>query len=189
MPDMREDIIKALEVLKRGGTIIYPTDTIWGIGCDATNEEAVTRIYAMKQRSDTKSMLILIHAEGLLPSYVEKVPDVAWELIEAATDPLTIVYPGAKNLAENLISDDQTIGIRITTDPFCSELISRFRKPIVSTSANISETPPPGNFSEINEAVLEQADYVVQWRQEDHTRSKPSSIIKLGLGGEINILR
>lgn len=189
MHEMIEDINKALEVLRNGGIIVYPTETIWGIGCDATNEKAVSRIYAMKQRSDTKSMLVLIHNEALLSSYVEQVPDVAWDLLEAATDPLTIIYPGAKNLAKNLISEDLTIGIRVTTDPFCSELLSRFRKPIVSTSANTSGTRAPGNFSEIEDAILTQADYVVQWRQEDMTRSKPSSVIKLGLGGEFSILR
>lgn len=186
---MKEDLNKALQVLKNGGVIVYPTDTIWGIGCDATNEEAVARIYSMKEREDTKSMLVLIHNESLLTSYVSEVPEIAWELIEAAVDPLTIIYPGAKNLAKNLISTDQTIGIRVAGDEFCSQLISRFRKPIVSTSANISGRPSPANFMEIEDAILENADYVVHWRQDDYSGAKPSSIIKLGTGGEIEIIR
>lgn len=186
---MREDLTRALQVLKNGGVIVYPTDTIWGIGCDATNEEAVARIYSMKERADTKSMLVLIHNESLLPSYVSEVPEIAWELIDAAADPLTIIYPGAKNLAKNLINSDRTIGIRVAGDEFCSQLISRFRKPIVSTSANISGRPSPANFLEIEETILENADYVVQWRQDDSARAKPSSIIRLGIGGEIEIIR
>jgi L-threonylcarbamoyladenylate synthase len=186
---MKEDLTKALQVLKNGGVIVYPTDTIWGIGCDATNEEAVARIYSMKERADTKSMLVLIHNESLLPSYVSEVPEIAWELIDAAVDPLTIIYPGAKNLAKNLINSDQTIGIRVAGDEFCSQLISRFRKPIVSTSANISGRPSPANFLEIEDTIIEKADYVVHWRQDDNARAKPSSIIRLGIGGEIEIIR
>ncbi len=186
---MKEDLTRALQVLKNGGVIVYPTDTIWGIGCDATNEEAVARIYSMKERADTKSMLVLIHNESLLPSYVSEVPEIAWELIDAAVDPLTIIYPGAKNLANNLVNIDQTIGIRVAEDEFCSQLISRFRKPIVSTSANISGRPSPANFSEIEEEIIEKADYVVHWKRDDYTRAKPSSIIKLGPGGEIKIIR
>ncbi|MEX0987628.1 MAG: L-threonylcarbamoyladenylate synthase [Bacteroidales bacterium] len=186
---MKEEISKALQVLKDGGVIIYPTDTIWGIGCDATNAEAVARVFAMKKRTDTKSMLVLIHSESMLPSYVDEVPEIAWELIDAAIDPLTIIYPGAKNLARNLINNDQTIGIRVPDDPFCTGLISRFRKPIVSTSANISGSPAPAHFSDIDESLLAMADHVVNWRQEEMGESVPSSIIKLGVGGEIEIIR
>jgi L-threonylcarbamoyladenylate synthase len=186
---MKDDVSQALKILQEGGLILYPTDTIWGIGCDATNEEAVSRIYNLKKREDSKSMLLLLHTENMLPSYVNEVPEVAWELIEAATEPLTVIYPGAKNIAKNLISEDQTIGIRITEDAFCNQLLSRFRKPLVSTSANISGEPSPANFSEIDDLIIEQVDYVVNWRQEELTKSKPSTIIKLGVGGEITILR
>ncbi|MEX0982193.1 MAG: L-threonylcarbamoyladenylate synthase [Bacteroidales bacterium] len=189
MSDIRKEINSALKVLKEGGVILYPTDTIWGIGCDATNEAAVAKVYAIKERADTKSMLALIHTEALLASYVTTVPEIAWELIEAAVDPLTIIYPAAKNLAKNLIGRDQTIGIRITKDDFCTQLISRFRKPVVSTSANLSGHSAPANFFEINKSIREKVDYTVNWRQDDYTRAKPSSIIKLGIGGEINIIR
>ncbi len=186
---MNDDIRNALEVLRRGGVILYPTDTIWGIGCDATNENAVSRIYGIKQRNDSKNMLVLLDSANRLPSYVKEVPDIAWELIEVSDEPLTIIYPGAKNLAANLISSEQTIGIRVCNDDFCSGLISRLRKPIVSTSANISGKASPGNFSEIDPLIIESVDYVVQWRQDELTRARPSSIIKLGPGGEIKILR
>ena len=186
---MKDDIDRALRTLNEGGVILYPTDTIWGLGCDATNEKAVSRIYSIKHREDTKSMLLLLHTENLLPSYVDEIPEVAWELIDAAIEPLTIIYPGAKNIAQNLISQDQTIGIRITKDEFCSQLIAKFRKPIVSTSANISGAQSPANYSEIDNSILEQVDYIVTWRQDDRSKSKPSSIIKLGKGGEIKILR
>ncbi len=186
---MNEDINKALEVLRNGGVILYPTDTIWGIGCDATNADAVQRIYEIKEREDSKSMLVLVHAEAMLPAYVGEIPEVGWELLEAATTPLTIIYSGAKNLAPNLVSADGTIGIRVTSDEFCSRLISRFRKPIVSTSANISGQPSPANFDEIDPVLMNQVDYVVKWRQDDLAKARPSSIIKLGPGGQIEILR
>jgi L-threonylcarbamoyladenylate synthase len=186
---MNDDINKALEVLRNGGVILYPTDTIWGIGCDATHAEAVRRIYEIKKREDSKSMLVLAHSEAMLPSYVDEIPAVAWELLEAATTPMTIIYSGAKNLASNLVSAEGTIGIRVTSDEFCSRLISRFRKPIVSTSANISGQPSPGNFDEIDPELLDQVDYVVNWRQDDLATAKPSSIIRLGSRGQIEILR
>ncbi|HKK62810.1 MAG TPA: L-threonylcarbamoyladenylate synthase [Bacteroidales bacterium] len=186
---MQKDIKEALEVLKQGGTILYPTDTIWGIGCDATNQEAVKKVYSIKQREDSKSMLVLLGSDNMLPSYIDEVPDVAYELMDTAIDPLTIIYPGAKNLAHNAIHEDGTIGIRITTDKFCTSLIQRLRKPIISTSANISGTSPPENFEDIEPIITELVDYVVEWRQDDLSRAKPSSIIKLGLGGEIEIIR
>lgn len=186
---MNDDLNNALKVLRDGGIILYPTDTIWGIGCDAGNEEAVARIYSIKRREDSKSMLVLLHSEGLLPSYVSEVPEIAWELIEVAIDPLTIIYPGAKNLAKNLIGADQSIGIRITGDDFCKSLIGKFRKPIVSTSANLAGAPSPDNFSEIDPSIIDQVDYVVKWKQDDYAKSKPSSIIKIGTGGEIVIIR
>lgn len=187
--DFREDIQQAIEVLKKGGIILYPTDTVWGIGCDATNAEAVARIYQLKKREDSKSMLVLLENPNRLNSYIEEVPEVAWELVDVANKPLTIVYPGAKNLAKNLIAGDGSIGIRISGEEFTQQLIQRFRKPIVSTSANISGEPSPAFFDEISQEIIDGVDYVVQYRQDDRTPITPSSVIKLGVGGEIQILR
>lgn len=184
-----DDIVKAVEVLRSGGIILYPTDTIWGIGCDATNTAAVKRIYEIKQRQDTKSMLVLMENPNLLNSYISEVPEIAWELIEVADTPLTIIYPGAKNLAINLVANDGSIGIRITNEAFTQQLIQRFRKPVVSTSANISGQKSPQNFAEISEEIKKSVDYTVKFRQDDLSRSNPSGIIKLGLGGQIQIIR
>lgn len=184
-----EDIAKALEVLRAGGVILYPTDTIWGIGCDATNSSAVKRIYEIKQREDAKGMLILLENPNLLNSYISEVPEIAWDLIEVTDNPLTIIYPGAKNLANNLLANDRSIGIRITNEPFTQQLIQRFRKPVVSTSANISGQKSPQNFGEISEEVKRSVDYIVNYRQDDLSRSNPSGIIKLGVGGQIEIIR
>jgi len=148
-----DDIIKALEVLRSGGIILYPTDTIWGIGCDATNPAAVNRIYEIKQRQDAKSMLVLMENPNLLNSYITEVPEIAWELIDVADTPLTIIYPGAKNLAANLLATDGSVGIRITNEAFTQQLIQRFRKPVVSTSANISGQKSPHNFAEISDEI------------------------------------
>ena len=186
---MHDDIKKALEVLKSGGVILYPTDTIWGIGCDATNPEAVQRIYAIKQREDNKSMLVLMENPALLDRYVDDVPDVAWDLVELATTPLTIVYSNAKNLAKNLIAADGSIGIRFTKEAFTSGLIQRLRKPIVSTSANVTGDKPPAIFDEVSDEIKKQVDYIVEFRQDDTTPAQPSSIIKLGAGGQIEIIR
>lgn len=186
---MQEDIKKALEILRNGGVILYPTDTVWGLGCDATNADAVKKIYKIKKRDDNKSMLVLIENPARLASYVSEVPEIAWELIEAATNPMTIIYPSARNLAKNLIAEDGSIGIRITGDPFCMELIKRFGRPIVSSSANISGEVTPAVFSEINEEIVESADYVVKWRQSDQNKNSPSSVIKLGAGGLFRIIR
>ncbi len=186
---MQEDIKKALEVLKNGGIILYPTDTIWGIGCDATNQEAVKRIYQIKKREDSKSMLVLMENPALLDRYVDEVPDVAWDLVEIATTPLTVIYPKAKNLAQNLIAADGSIGIRFTKEEFTSQLLRRFRRPLVSTSANISGEKSPAFFDQISEEIKEKVDYVVEYRQDDTSEAKPSSIIKLGPGGEIDIIR
>ena len=185
---LKEEVRKACEVLKNGGIILYPTDTIWGIGCDATNEEAVKRVYELKHREDSKAMLVLLDDVGKLASYVE-VPDVAYELLEVNDKPMTIICPNAKNLAKNLIAQDRTIGIRITSEIFTKALLYRFRKPIVSTSANISGESSPKCFAEISEAVKSAVDYVVDFRQEETSNPAPSSIIKLGVGGEIQIIR
>ena len=186
---MKQAIYKALEILKKGGIILYPTDTIWGIGCDATNAEAVKRVYEIKQRKDSKSMLVLLDNPSYLSFYINEIPDIAYELIDVTDKPLTIIYPGAKNLALNLLASDGSIGIRIPNDDFCKQLISRFKKPIVSTSANISGQPSPVIFSEISQEIIDAVDYVVEWRQDDYAKSQPSSIIKLGKKGEIEIIR
>jgi L-threonylcarbamoyladenylate synthase len=184
-----DDLKKALEVLRQGGVILYPTDTVWGIGCDATNVEAVKRIYEIKQREDSKSMLVLIENPNMLNSYVREVPEVAWQLIEVTDKPLTIIYPGAKNVAANLVASDGSLGIRVTAELFTEHLIQRFRRPIVSTSANLAGKPTPQSFGEISEEIKSAVDYVVEYRQEEHGKNAPSSIVKLGVGGEIQIIR
>ncbi|MEI8114079.1 MAG: L-threonylcarbamoyladenylate synthase [Bacteroidia bacterium] len=186
---MIDDIKAAIAVLQKGGIILYPTDTIWGLGCDASNEDAVQRIYAIKNRVDSKSMLVLMENPALIERYIDEVPDVAYDLIELTDKPLTIIYDGAKNLAKNLIADDGSIGIRITSEAFSSELIRRFKLPIVSTSANISGNPSPACFSEIDQEIIDSVDYVVKYLQNDAQKAVPSSIIKLGRGGEIKIIR
>lgn len=187
----REDLHRAVEVLRAGGVIVYPTDTVWGIGCDATNEAAVRRVYELKHRADTKSMLVLLDGAGKLQGYVEQVPSVAWDLLETSEGqrPLTIIYPGAKNLAPNLIAEDGSIGIRITSEPFSRALCEQLRRPVVSTSANISGEPTAKNFNQISQAVLDAADYVCLYRRDDEEEKRPSSIIKLGVNNEVEIIR
>ena len=186
---MLNDIKNAVDVLKSGGVILYPTDTIWGIGCDATNPEAVARIYQIKKREDSKSMLVLMENPALLERYVNDVPEVAWDLVEISTTPLTVIYPGAKNMATNLIAEDGSIGIRFTKEEFTAKLLRRFRRPIVSTSANISGQKSPACFDEISEEIKSQVDYIVKYRQDDSNPAQPSSIIKLWPGGRIDIIR
>ncbi|NLJ21398.1 MAG: threonylcarbamoyl-AMP synthase [Bacteroidales bacterium] len=186
---LQEEIRKAVEVLRQGGTILYPTDTVWGIGCDATNEEAVRKVYEIKRRSDSKALLVLVDSASKIPSYVDEVPDMAWQLIEITEKPLTIIYPEAKNLATNLIAADHSIGIRVTRELFSKTLCEQFRKPIVSTSANISGKPTPSNFSQIDEEIKSAVDYVVNWRQDEKSEPQPSSIIKLDKGNVIQIIR
>lgn len=186
---MIDDLKAALAVLQKGGVILYPTDTIWGLGCDASNEEAVKRIYNIKNRIDSKSMLVLMENAALLERYVDEVPEIAYDLIELSDKPLTIIYDGAKNLAKNLIAEDGSIGIRLTTEAFSSDLIRRFKRPIVSTSANISGKPSPACFDEIDQEIIDAVDYVVNYRQDDTHKASPSSIMKLGRGGEIKIIR
>ena len=183
------DIEKSLEILNRGGVILYPTDTVWGIGCDAANKAAVERIYAIKQRNEAQSMLTLVDGFDMLAAYVEDIPVVAVQLMKEATKPLSIIYPKAKNLAENLIANDGSIGIRIVQEPFCRQLIGAFGKPLVSTSANISGEPTPGTFAEISEEIKTAVDYVVGWRQDDRQSATASSIIQLKADGEIQVLR
>lgn len=186
---MIEDIKKACQVMREGGVILYPTDTIWGIGCDATNEDAVRRVYEIKQRQDSKAMLVLVDSSVKVDFYVRDVPEVAWDLIELADKPLTIIYSGARNLAANLLAEDGSVGIRVTNEDFSKRLCQQFRKAIVSTSANISGQPSPKNFSEISEEVKSAVNYIVGYRQEEMSNPKPSSIIKLDKGGVIKIIR
>lgn len=186
---MTEDIKKACEVMAAGGIILYPTDTIWGIGCDATNEKAVQRVYELKRRTDNKAMLVLMDSEAKLDRYVSDVPDIAWDLISVSDKPLTIIYSSAKNLATNLLGADGSVGIRITNEEFSKKLCERFRKPLVSTSANVSGEPSPANFSEVSEVIKEGVDYIVSYRQDDMSKVAPSGIIKLGAGGLVQVIR
>ena len=186
---MQEEIKKTIEVLRAGGVVLYPTDTVWGLGCDATNEIAVKRIFEIKKREDAKAMLILIDNPAKLQSYVDEVPDMAWDLIEMSEKPLTIIYPQAKNLASNLIAEDNSIGIRVTKETFSKNLCAQFRKPIVSTSANISGNATPSNFNQISDEIKSAVDYVVNFRQEDQSKPSPSSIIKLGKGNLFQLIR
>jgi len=186
---MNEDINYAIEVLNKGGLILYPTDTIWGIGCDATNEEAIRRVYELKKRVDSKAMLVLVDSQVKIDFYIKEVPDTAWDLIELSEKPLTIIYSGARNLASNLLADDGSVGIRVTKEKFSRQLCERFRKAIVSTSANVSGSPSPGCFMEISKEIIEGVDYIVKFRQEESVYKIPSSIIKLGAGGLVQIIR
>lgn len=185
----KEDLQQALETLRQGGIILYPTDTVWGIGCDASNEEAVRKIFRLKQREDSKSMLCLLDAPGKLQGYVEEVPEMAWDLIELTTKPLTIIYPGAKNVAPSLVAEDGSLGIRITGEKFTQALCVGLHGPLVSTSANISGQPAAKHFGEISEEIVKGVDYVVRYRQNDRSEAQPSSIIKLGLHNEIKVIR
>ena len=187
--DFREDLKKACEVMQKGGVILYPTDTIWGIGCDATNPKAVKRVYEIKKRADSKAMLVLVDSPVKVDFYVQDVPDVAWDLIEVADKPLTIIYSGARNLAPNLLAEDGSVGIRVTNEDFSRRLCQQFRKAIVSTSANVSGQPGAANFSEISDEIKSAVDYIVGFRQDDMNKPKPSSIIKLEKGGVIKIIR
>lgn len=186
---VKAEIKKALAVLKSGGVILYPTDTVWGLGCDATNPEAVKKIYEIKKRADSKTMILLVDLEARLSTYVKEIPDQAWPLIEFTDKPLTIVYDGARNLPQELIAEDGSIAIRVTNDEFCKNLIGVLRKPLVSTSANISGSPAPAIFQEVTEEIRSAVDYIVNWRKDDRQRHQPSSIIKLQKGGLIRVIR
>lgn len=186
---MNEEIKKACQVLAEGGVILYPTDTIWGIGCDATNAEAVKRVYDIKRRQDSKAMLVLVDSPVKVDFYVKDVPDIAWDLIELADKPMTIIYDGARNLAENLLAEDGSVGIRVTGEAFSKRLCQQFRKAIVSTSANISGEPSPACFADISEEVKQAVDYIVDFRRDEPAGAKPSGIIKLEAGGVFKIIR
>ena len=184
-----EDIRKAVEVLRKGGVILYPTDTVWGIGCDATNSEAVKRVYDIKQRDDSKALICLVDSDARLQRYIRKVPDVAWQLLDCCDKPTTVILDGAGNLAENLIAEDGSVGIRITQEPFSKELCFRFQKALVSTSANISGEPAAQNYPDIDPKIIEAVDYVCWSRRQEHKPHKPSSIIKLTEDVQVTIIR
>ena len=187
----KNDLQQALKVLREGGVIIYPTDTVWGIGCDATNASAVSRVYEIKRRVDSKAMLVLLDGAGKLQGYMDKVPDTAWMLLEASDGqrPMTIIYPRAKNLAANLLAEDGSVGIRITEELFSKALCEQLRRPIVSTSVNISGEPAAKTFQQISPELLEAVDYVCEYRRNDNTIHKPSSIIKIDEKERITIIR
>ena len=186
---MTEDIQKCIEVLRRGGLILYPTDTIWGIGCDATNAEAVKKVYELKRRSDSKALIVLLDSEEHLDHYVVDVPEMARELIHVAVKPLTIVYEGAFNVAPNLLGDNDSLGIRVPNEQFSHQLCAAFGKPIVSTSANVSGATSAKTFAEISKEIVAGVDYVVRYRQDDHCPASASNIIMLGSDGTFKILR
>ena len=188
-----EDIRQAVETMRKGGVILYPTDTVWGIGCDATNAEAVSRVYQIKQRDDSKALICLVDSDARMQRYFRHVPDVAWQLIDSLKEgdskPTILILDGAINLASNLIAEDGSVGIRITNEPFSKELCYRFQKAIVSTSANISGEPAAQNYCDIDPRVLEAVDYVCWTRRQEHKPHTPSSIIKLKENGEVTIIR
>jgi len=186
---LKDEVAKALKVLQEGGIILYPTDTIWGIGCDATNTEAVKKIYALKQRDEAKSMIILLGVDNQLQSYISNVPDIAYDLMEYAENPLTLVMPGAKNISPALIATDGSVGVRVTNHEFCKQLIQRLRKPLVSTSANISGEASPKNFGQVSADIIDGVDYVVDLEQHDMTEKQPSTIMRLQPDGRFEFLR
>lgn len=175
--------------MQAGGVILYPTDTIWGLGCDATNPEAVKRIYEIKKRVDSKALILLVDKDVKIQFYVDEVPEIAWTLLEVADKPLTVIYDGARNLAPNVIAEDGSVGIRITKEPFSHKLCERFRKAIVSTSANISGELSPRTFAEISQEIKDSVDYIVGYRQEDTKQAAPSGIIKIGKSGTVKVIR
>lgn len=185
---LKEEIEQCLQVLNQGGLILYPTDTVWGIGCDATNEEAVKRVYDLKRRSDKKTMICLVASIRMLERYVYEVPDPAYDLIELSTRPTTIIYDQPMNVAKNLVADDDTLAIRVASDEFCQRLITRMKRPLVSTSANLSGRPTPTRFSEIDAEILKGVDYIVNLHREKKN-GPPSSIIRLGNSGLVKIIR
>ena len=188
-----EDIKKAVETMRKGGVILYPSDTVWGIGCDATNAEAVKRVYEIKQRDDSKALICLVDSDARMQRYFRNVPDVAWQLVDSLKEgdgkPTTLILDGAINLADNLIAEDGSVGIRITNEPFSRELCFRFQKAIVSTSANISGEPAAQNYCDIDQRIIEAVDYVCWSRRQEHKPHTPSSIIKLKENGEVEIIR
>ena len=189
MPNFLQDIDTCLTVLQNGGLILYPTDTVWGIGCDATNEAAVKKIYNLKQRTETNKMIVLVATEREVMQHVSQLDLEVFNYLNTVEKPTTIIYSGAIGLADNIISTDGSIGIRICNDTFCKHLIKRFQKPIVSTSANISGQPAPQNFKDIDTQILSGVNYVVKYRQDETTANAPSSIVKWLSNGTVQVIR
>lgn len=185
----RDDLRQALQVIRQGGVVLYPTDTVWGLGCDATNPQAVARIYKIKRRAESKALILLADSIVRVENYVVSLPEIAYDLLDVAVSPTTIIYEKAKNLPENLIADDGSIAIRVTAEEFSKALCAAAHVPLVSTSANISGEPTPRSFREISDEIVHSVDYVVRYRQDDNTPAKPSSIIKLGASGEVRVIR
>ena len=186
---MKEDIQNCLDILRSGGLILYPTDTVWGIGCDASNPDTIQKIFNLKGRSSSKALIVLVGSEVMLESTVVNMPDIAWDLIETTDKPLTLIYDQVKGIATNAIADDGSCGIRLAKDSFCEQLIKRFGKPIISTSANVSGEKTPIDFSSISDSILEGVDFIVNYRQNENTKQQASNIIKLKNNGVIKIIR
>ena len=186
--DLNEEVIKALKVIKEGGIILYPTDTVWGIGCDATNVEAVAKIYKLKQRAETQSMIVLMNGEKMMYNVFKEIPEVAWQIMDLSENPTTLILDNPRNIASNLIATDKTLGIRIVKEPFCFKLLERMKKPLVSTSANISGQPTPKSFKEISPEIIKGVDYVVNLHR-DKIGGKPSTIIKLTNDSQVKVIR
>ncbi|MBO4499656.1 MAG: threonylcarbamoyl-AMP synthase [Bacteroidaceae bacterium] len=185
----REDLEQAVKVIRGGGVILYPTDTVWGIGCDASCSEAVKRIFEIKKREDSKSMLVLVDSVAKLNYYVEDVPELAYDLIDLSDKPLTLIYDGARRIAPQLIAEDGSVGIRVTKEEFSHDLCARVRGAVVSTSANISGQPSPACFGQISREILDAVDYVAEYRRDDARQARPSGIVKLGAGGLVKVIR
>lgn len=188
-PTLQEEVAKTLDVLRKGGSILYPTDTIWGLGCDATNTRAIKRLQRIKQRSDNKHFIILLDGTDRLREYVKLIPEAAWDLYQQIQTPLTIVFPDARNLSKLVIGKDRTVGIRIPRDDFALELVRQFGKPVISTSANLSGDPSPMFFRDINPVLLQEVDYVVDFHRDRIQETKPSTIIRLHENGEFEVIR
>ena len=185
---MNEEIQNAYEIIQKGGIILYPTDTVWGIGCDATNAEAVAKIYKLKKRAETQSMIVLMNGEKMIYNVFKEIPEVAWQIIDLSENPTTLVLDKPRNVAPNLIAPDQTLGIRIVKEPFCFKLMEKMKKPLVSTSANISGQPTPKSFKEISPEIIKGVDYVVNLHREK-IAGKPSTIIKLTNDSQVKVIR
>ena len=188
MENLNEEIHKAFEVIQQGGIILYPTDTVWGIGCDATNEEAIAKIYKLKQRDDSKSMIVLMNGEKMMYNVFKDIPEVAWQIMDLSEKPTTLILDNPRNVAKNIIAEDKTLGVRIVKEPFCFKLMERMKKPLVSTSANISGQPTPIAFKDISPEIIKGVDYVVNLHH-DKIAGKPSTIIKLTSDSQVKVIR
>lgn len=186
--DVNKEIHNAFEIIKEGGIILYPTDTVWGIGCDATNEEAIKKIYALKKREESKSMIVLVNGERMMHQVFNEIPEVAWQILDFAEKPTTLILDKPKNVAKNIIAEDNSLAVRMVTEPFCFKLMERMKRPLVSTSANVSGMFTPKSFKEITPEILKGVDYVVNLHHEKIC-SNPSTIIKLTLDSQVKVIR